>query len=75
MAISSYVSESGESLWKGYVNVRSKTNPALRAQRRFTGIKSQRDAGREETRLIRECERELFEKENQGALVCRGQCL
>jgi hypothetical protein len=66
MAISTYASDKGESLWKVYVNVRSKTNPGIRAQRRIAGLKTQREAEREETKLIRECEREVFEKESQG---------
>ncbi len=67
MAISSYVSDVGETLWKVYVNVRSKTHAAIRTQRRLAGCKTQREAEREETKLIRECERELLEKEAQGS--------
>jgi integrase len=66
MAISYYVSENGETLWKVYVNVRNKTRAAIRAQRRLAGCKNQREAEREETRLVRECEREIMQKENQG---------
>ena len=67
MAISNYVSETGETLWKVYVNVRSKTHSAIRAQRRLAGCKTQKEAEREETKLIRECERELLEKEAKGS--------
>jgi integrase len=66
MAITNYVSDSGDTLWKVYVNIRSKTHSAIRAQRRLQGVKTQREAGREETRLVRECEREIAEKESRG---------
>jgi len=66
MAISTYNSENGEDLFKVYVNVRSKTNYSLRIQRKLIGIKTKREAEREENRLIRECERELATKESQG---------
>ena len=70
MAIYSYQSENpaenGETLWRVYVNVRSKIIPEIRAQRKVSGLKSEKDALREETKIIRECEREVFEKESQG---------
>lgn len=67
MAVYQYQTEAGESFWKVYVNVRSKVSPGLRAQRRIAGLKSQREAEREELRLVRECEREILEKESQGS--------
>lgn len=67
MATLSYHSKTGEQLWKVYVNVRSKSDPAVRAQRRVSGCKSQREAEREEVKLIRECEREIAEKEALGS--------
>lgn len=66
MAVYQYNNEAGSQLWKVYVNVRSKKNPGIRAQRRVNGIETAREAGREEVRLIRECEREILEKESQG---------
>lgn len=67
MAISTYDSECGKTLWKIYVNVRSKTNTGIRAQRRVNALETEREAKREETRLIRECEREIAEKESRGS--------
>ena len=67
MAVSQYLNETGETRFKVYVNTRSKTTPALRAQRRASGFKTEKEAGREETKLVRECEREILEKESQGS--------
>ena len=70
MAVYSYQSKNpvseGETLWRVYVNVRSKLIPEFRSQRKVSGLKSEREALREETKLVRECEREVFEKEFQG---------
>lgn len=66
MAISTYEIPNGETRWKVYVNIRSKLKSNLRAQRRVFGIKTQREAEREEPRLLRECEREIMQKETQG---------
>jgi integrase len=66
MAIQNYLNDSGTALWKVYVNIRSKTNPKLRAQRKVSGLKSKREAEREEMKLVRECERELAEEESKG---------
>ena len=67
MAVNSYAADNGETLWRVYVNVRSKTSSAIRAQRKLGGFKTQREAEREEIKLIRECEREILEKEAQGS--------
>lgn len=67
MAVHQYQLPSGENLWKVYVNVRSKVTPNLRTQRKQLGFKTQKEAEREETKLIRECERELAEKESKGS--------
>ena len=66
MAVTEYKSETGETLYRVYVNIRSKTNPGHRAQRRATRIKTKREAEREEINLIRECEREVYDKESEG---------
>lgn len=67
MAVTSYQSKTGEMLWKASACVRSSINPSLRIQKAKFALKSERDAQREETRLIRECEREVSIKETQGA--------
>jgi integrase len=67
MAVHQYQLSSGESLWKVYVNVRSKVTPSLRTQRKQVGFKTQKEAERAETSLLRECERELAEKESKGS--------
>lgn len=67
MSVTSYTADNGETLWRVYVNVRSKTHPGTRAQRKLVGFKTQREAEREEIKLIRECEREIIEKEAQGS--------
>lgn len=67
MAISTYKHGNGEIRFRVYVQSRSKINQDIRTQRRASGIKTQREAEREETRLIRECEREVAEKEAQGS--------
>ncbi len=67
MAVQQYQISSGETLWKVYVNVRSKITPSLRTQRKQLGFKTQKEAEREETKLVRECERELAEKESKGS--------
>lgn len=66
MAIYSYQTDNGETLWRIYVNVRSKIIPEFRSQRKVSGLKSEKEAEREETKLIRECEREVYEKESHG---------
>ena len=66
MAIQTYVDDSGKTLWKVYVNIRSKTKRKLRAQRKVSGLKTVREAEKEEMRLVRECERELAELESKG---------
>lgn len=67
MSVSSYQNENGETQWSVYVNARSKTSPNIRTQRKIKGLKSEKEAVREELRLIRECERELLEKESKGS--------
>jgi integrase len=57
----------GKILYQVYVNVRSAEHPGRRAQRKLSGIKTEKDAKREEIRLIRECEREIAAKVAQGS--------
>jgi len=67
MAIIPYQSEAGENLWKAYVSVKSKVNPALRIQRWKFGLISEKQAEREEATLKRECHEEILKKEAQGS--------
>ena len=53
MGIKSYRKDE-KVLWKVYVNLRSKDNPALRTQRNFSGIESKAAALRIEKQLIME---------------------
>ncbi len=66
MAVTEYTNEKNETLYRVYVNIRSGKNPGHRAQRRVFGFKSKREAEREEIKLIRECEREIYDKESEG---------
>ncbi len=67
MSVTSYVSDTGETLWKASATVRSSKNISVRVQKAKFAITTERDAKREETRLIRECEREVSLRENQGS--------
>ena len=58
MGIKSYRKDE-KVLWKVYVNLRSKENPALRTQRNFSGIESKAAALRIEKQLIAEASKEL----------------
>ena len=53
-------------MWMVYVNLRSKTNPTIRAQRRVLDITSERDAKAEEKKLLRELTEEITKKEGIG---------
>ena len=66
MAVTSYVSETGETLWKAFVSTRSKKDRAIRVQKAKFCLKSRAEALREELKLVRDCERELAAKENRG---------
>lgn len=72
MAIYQY-EQNGEMLWRVYVHARSKTNRTLRVQKRQKGFKTLKEAEREEVKLLRECDREILQIENQaetwGSLV------
>ena len=67
MSVTSYVSNTGETLWKASATVRSEKNISVRVQKAKFAILTEREANREETRLIRECEREVSLRENQGS--------
>jgi integrase len=53
MAVSTYVKD-GKTFWKVYVNVRSKKDPSLRAQKVVKGLESEKAALSEEKKLLRE---------------------
>jgi len=67
MAVSSYVLPTGETLWKASACVRSLKKSSIRIQKAKFALKSKWEADREETRLIRECEREVSLREDQGS--------
>lgn len=66
MAIISYVDSSGDSYYKVYVNVRSKIDKNIRTQRKAKQIPNRREAARLERELLRDCEREISERESRG---------
>ncbi len=63
--VKKYVDRNGNEFWQAYVNVRAK-NSQLRVQRRVVGIKTEVEAKKTELQLLRECERELLNKEAKG---------
>lgn len=65
MSISSYEKD-GKTLWKIYINVRSKTDPTIREQKLVTGIESEKAALAEEKKLVREITEKLVNRASQG---------
>lgn len=59
-----YSEKNGSSLWEVYVNIRSESG--RRSQKRVRGFKSELEAKKFETKLLRECERDLIQKESLG---------
>lgn len=57
--------ETGETRFAVYVNVRS-SNGGGRIQKRKNNLKTQAEAQRAETQLTKQCERELWQRENVG---------
>lgn len=66
MAVIEYKNESGQTLWKAYVSIKSKLKPKIRVQKWKFNIKTQKQAEREETNLLKECQAEVLKKESQG---------
>ena len=66
MAVSSYEKD-GETLWKIYINLRSKADPTIRVQKLLIGFKSKAKAEVEERKLIIELAKKLERLETQGA--------
>ena len=65
MAIKKY-EKNNQTFFQVYINVRSKKRQSLRSQRKVSGIKTEKEAKKREKELLRECEREIFEKESSG---------
>ncbi len=63
--VKKYFDKNENEFWQVYVNVRAKESQ-LRTQRRINGIKTETEAKKIELQLIRECERELLNKEAKG---------
>jgi len=64
MSVSKY-EKNGQTFWQVYVNVRSKTDPTVRKQKRVLDIQSERQALAEERRLIAEVAFEIAKAENK----------
>ena len=67
MAVKECKNKNGNLDYQIYVNIRSKTDSSLRVQKKISGVKTLKEAKRREKELIRQCERELFEKEALGS--------
>lgn len=60
----------GERIYTVRVFLKGRANPLMRVTRQRGGIKTEHEARREETRLKKECERELHSLESRGVLWC-----
>lgn len=67
MAVTSYLGKNGETLWKVAVSARSTSDFSIRVQKAKFGFATAREAEREESKLLRECEREVLSREAQGS--------
>ncbi len=67
MAITSYPGKNGETLWKVSASSRSSLDLSIRVQKAKFGFASEREATREQVKLLRECEREVLSREAQGS--------
>ena len=65
MAISSY-EKNGKTLWKVYLNLRSKNDPTIREQKLVQGIESEKAAIAEEKKLFRELSTALANRTSKG---------
>ena len=69
--IQSYMDDqTGAALFRVRVFSKSSRNPLVRVTRQKGGFKTETEALREETRLKRECDREVLEQESKGVLFC-----
>ncbi|MBX3041822.1 MAG: site-specific integrase [Bdellovibrionaceae bacterium] len=67
MAVTSYVGKNGATLWKVSVSVRSSNDPSIRVQKAMFGFQAEHEAKKEESKLLRVCERSVLVKESQGS--------
>ena len=67
MAVTSYLGKENKPLWKVAVSARSALDPSIRVQKAKFGFATEREAAREEMKLLRECEREIITREAQGS--------
>lgn len=67
MAVTSYLGKNGDTLWRTSVSIRSEKDPSIRLQKAKFGFQTEQDARKEESKLIRVCEREILTRETQGA--------
>ncbi|MGZ6370720.1 MAG: tyrosine-type recombinase/integrase [Bdellovibrionota bacterium] len=67
MAVTSYLGKNSETLWKVSASSRSAVDLSVRVQKAKFGFATEREAEREETKLLRECEREVLSREAQGS--------
>ncbi len=66
MAVTSYEKD-GKTYWRIYINLRSKVDPTIRAQKLLIGFTSQAKAESEERKLLIELGKKLERLESQGA--------
>jgi integrase len=67
MSVSKYEKD-GQSLWRVYIDIRSRKDSRLRVQKRVNGIKSEREAVAEEKRLLRQLAEQLTVLESRGLM-------
>jgi integrase len=68
--ITEHKTDDGNTTFTVRVFLKSRQNPALRITRQKKGFRSRPEAEREETRMRKECERELSRLEARGTLFC-----
>lgn len=65
MAVTKYEKD-GKTYWRVYIDLRSRKNPTVRAQKRINGLTSEREAKAEEKRLVRELSEKISQEESKG---------
>ena len=65
MVVSHYEKD-GQAYWRVYLDLRSRKNPRIRAQKRINGLTSEREALAEEKKLLRELSGQISKSESQG---------
>ncbi|OQW49794.1 MAG: hypothetical protein A4S09_03295 [Proteobacteria bacterium SG_bin7] len=66
MAVMEYKNDDGQIFWKAYVSIKSRVKPSIRVQKWKFNLKSEKQAEREETNLLKICQAEVLQKETQG---------